>query len=101
MPRYARQIYDGLWFAPERIMIQAAMNAPSHMVSGNITLRLQRGLIIIEERSSKDTLYDVQLSSIEEDRDWKHSNASGYINLAAIRLKARPAKTSNVLSNGA
>jgi len=90
MPRYARQIYDGLWFAPERQMLQAAINFPSQFVNADITVLVKKGSVIVQGRVSKDTLYDVQLSSIEEDRDWNHQYATGYINLSAIRLKARP-----------
>ena len=90
MPRYARQIYDGLWFSPERIMLQAAINAPSIDVNAEITVLVKKGNVSIQGRTSQNALYDIQLSSIEEDRDFDHKNASGYINLASIRLNARP-----------
>ncbi len=90
MPRYARLIYDGLWFAPERQMLQAAINYPSRFVNADITALVRKGSVTVQERVSSDTLYNVQLSSIEEDRDWDHQYATGYINLSAIRLKARP-----------
>lgn len=90
MPKYARQIYDGLWFAPERFMLQAAINFHSKFVNADISVLLKKGNVTVQRRFCKSSLYDIQLSSIEEDRDFDHKNASGYINLSAIRLASRP-----------
>lgn len=98
MPRYARQIYDGLWFSPERQMLQAAMNTPAAFVNAEITVLLKQGNIIVQERTSPNTLYDVQLSSIEEDRNWNHRSATGFIDLSSIRLSARPARVQEFIS---
>ena len=47
MPRYAEVVYNGFWFAPEREMLQAAIDNCQHMVNGEVELKLYKGNIII------------------------------------------------------
>ena len=51
MPKYANIIYNGLWFSPERIMLQKAIDISQEFVSGTIKLRLHKGNILTLERS--------------------------------------------------
>ena len=96
MARYARQIYDGLWFAPERYMLQAALDQPAQFVNADIKLITKQGNVIVEERTARTALYDITLSSIAEDRSFDHRNADGFIKLSSIRLAARPTSNARI-----
>ena len=88
MPKYAHLIYNGLWFSPERIMLQKAIDVSQEFVSGTIKLRLHKGNIQTLERSSADSLYDTGLVSFEDSvNDYNQKDAEGFIKLNALRLK--------------
>tara|TARA_B110000444_G_scaffold261254_1_gene312118 strand:- start:7502 stop:8719 length:1218 start_codon:yes stop_codon:yes gene_type:complete len=88
MPKYANLIYNGLWFSPEREMLQQAIDISQKYVSGVITLKLYKGNIIIVNRRSDHSLYDTDLVSFEDSQtDYDQSDASGFIKINALRLK--------------
>ena len=88
MPRYAELVYNGFWFAPEREMLQAAIDNCQHMVNGEVTLKLYKGNIIIVGRSSPNSLYSEDLVTFEEGAtDYDHHDAHGFIRLNALRLR--------------
>jgi len=88
MPKYAKLIYNGLWFSPERIMLQKAIDTSQEFVSGTIKLRLHKGNILTLERSSNNSLYDHDLVSFEDSiNDYNQKDAEGFIKLNALRLK--------------
>ena len=88
MPKYAKLIYNGLWFSPERIMLQKAIDTSQEFVSGTIKLRLHKGNILTLERSSTNSLYDHDLVSFEDSiNDYNQKDAEGFIKLNALRLK--------------
>ena len=87
MPRYAELIYNGLWFAPERTMLQAAIDASQHHVNGKVRLCLYKGSVTLEGRASKDSLYDHNLATFEADNVYDQRDAQGFIRLQALRLR--------------
>ena len=88
MPRYAEVVYNGFWFAPEREMLQAAIDNCQHMVNGEVELKLYKGNIIIVGRSSPNSLYSEDLVTFEEGAtDYDHHDAHGFIRLNALRLR--------------
>jgi argininosuccinate synthase len=88
MPRYAELVYNGFWFAPEREMLQAAINNCQDMVNGEVKLKLYKGNIIIVGRSSPNSLYSEDLVTFEEGAaDFDHHDAHGFIRLNALRLR--------------
>ena len=88
MPRYAELVYNGFWFAPEREMLQAAINNCQDMVNGEVELKLYKGNIIIVGRSSPNSLYSEDLVTFEEGAaDYDHHDAHGFIRLNALRLR--------------
>lgn len=88
MPKYANLIYNGLWFSPEREMLQKAIDLSQEYVSGEITLKLFKGNILIINRNSHNSLYDTDLVSFEDsETDYDQSDASGFIKINALRLK--------------
>jgi argininosuccinate synthase len=88
MPKYAELIYNGFWFAPEREMLQAAIDQSQQFVSGRVTLKLYKGNVILIGRESPNSLYDQDLVTFEEGKvAYDHRDASGFIKLNALRLR--------------
>jgi argininosuccinate synthase len=88
--RYAELIYNGFWFAPEREMLQAAIDHSQAKVTGTVRLKLYKGNIITTGRKSKYSLYDPHIASMEGVKSWYNQNdATGFIRLNGLRLRAR------------
>ena len=87
MPKYAQIIYDGLWFSPERKMIQALINESQKNVTGEVRIILRQGILSILGRKSKKSLYNHKLATFEEDNLYNQKDAEGFIKLKALRFK--------------
>ena len=89
MPKYARLIYSGLWWSPEREALQALIDKTQEYVSGDVTLKLFKGTIEVVGRESNTSLYDSKVASFEDDENtYDQEDASGFIKINAVRLKA-------------
>ena len=90
MPRYASLIYNGFWFAPEREMLQAAIDQSQALVTGRVTVKLYKGNVAVTGRESPYSLYDQDLVTFEEGAvAYDHRDAAGFIKLNALRLRVR------------
>ena len=87
MPRYAELIYNGFWYAPEREMLQAAIDKSQEHVAGTVRVKLYKGLAGVVGRSSSNTLYSEAHVTFEEDAVYDQKDAEGFIRLNALRLK--------------
>ncbi len=88
MPRYAELIYNGFWFAPEREMLQAAIDKSQENVSGTVTLKLYKGNVIVTGRASPNSLYSAAHVTFEDDAGaYDQKDAEGFIRLNALRLR--------------
>ena len=87
MPRYAELIYNGFWFAPEREMLQAAIDESQKYVNGTARLKLYKGNVIVLGRKSPNSLYDEDTVTFEADTVYDQRDAEGFIKLNALRLK--------------
>jgi argininosuccinate synthase len=88
MPKYAELIYNGFWFAPEREMLQAAIDKSQAYVGGTVRLKLYKGNVAVVGRESKYSLYDQDLVTFEEGAvAYDHRDAEGFIRLNALRLR--------------
>lgn len=87
MPRYAELIYNGFWYAPEREMLQAAIDKSQDHVSGTVNVKLYKGMASIVGRSSPNTIYSEAHVTFEEDAVYDQKDAEGFIKLNALRLK--------------
>src|SRR5215472_3729376 len=88
MPKYAELIYYGFWFAPEREMLQAAIDKSQEFVTGRVRLRLYKGQVAVVGRSSPYSLSDRELVTFEEGEvAYDHRDAEGFIRLSALRLR--------------
>ncbi len=88
MPRYAEMIYNGFWFAPEREMLQAAIDKSQELVEGEVRLKLYKGNVIVAGRESTASLYSSTLVTFEDDKGaYDQKDAEGFIKLTALRLR--------------
>ncbi len=91
MPKYARLIYNGYWFAPERAMMQKAIDATQKRVNGHVKLVLYKGNVIVIGRQSPNSLYDEELATFESS-NYDQRDAEGFIKLNALRLRKNKLK---------
>ena len=93
MPRYAELIYNGFWFSPERVMLQAMIDKSQDDVEGTVRLKLYKGNVIVTGRKSKKTLYSDALVTFEDDRGaYDQKDAEGFIRLNGLRLRTLAAR---------
>ena len=87
MPKYAELIYNGFWFSPERIMLQALIDKSQECVNGTVRLELYKGSVSVIGRESKtNSLFNVDFSTFEEDAVYNQKDAEGFIKLNALRF---------------
>ena len=91
MPKYARLVYNGYWFAPERVMVQKAIDETQKRVNGEVKLVLYKGNVIVIGRKSPNSLYDEDLATFESS-NYDQRDAEGFIKLNALRLKKNKLK---------
>ncbi len=87
--RYAEMVYYGYWFAPEREMLQVAIDEAQKNVTGTVRLKLYKGNVSIAGRKSDKTLYNPQVATFEAGGDYRQADAEGFIRLNALRLRIR------------
>ncbi|UQB43287.1 argininosuccinate synthase [Thiomicrospira microaerophila] len=89
MPRYAKLVYNGFWFSPEREMLQAAIDHSQKVVNGVVRLKLYKGnVIVVGRKSESDSLFDESIATFEDDKGaYNQKDAEGFIKLNALRLR--------------
>ena len=88
MPRYARMVYNGFWFSPERELLQKLIDESQTTVNGTVKLKLFKGGITVVGRSSPDSLFDAKISTFDDDGGaYDQADAGGFIKLNALRLR--------------
>ncbi|MBT5109077.1 MAG: argininosuccinate synthase [Rhodospirillaceae bacterium] len=87
MPRYAKLIYNGFWFSPEREMLQALIDKSQERVNGSVRLKLYKGGVSVVGRTSPDSLYSMEHVTFEADTVYDQRDAEGFIKLNALRLR--------------
>jgi len=89
MPRYARMIYNGYWFSPERVLLQSLIDQSQQTVNGTVRLKLYKGTVLVVGRASKtDSLFDSRIATFDDDKGaYNQADAAGFIRLNALRLR--------------
>jgi argininosuccinate synthase len=88
MPQYAKLIYNGFWFAPERKMMQQMIDASQVHVNGDVRVELYKGGVMVTGRQSAESLFDESIATFEEDEGaYNQADAAGFIKLNALRLR--------------
>ena len=86
MPRYAKLVYNGFWFSPEREMLQAAIDKTQQNVEGKVRLKLYKGNVVVVGRESEKSLFNPEYCTFEEDEVYDQTDAAGFIKLNALRF---------------
>tara|TARA_B100001971_G_scaffold209719_1_gene233805 strand:- start:1265 stop:2485 length:1221 start_codon:yes stop_codon:yes gene_type:complete len=86
IPQYAKIVYEGYWFSPEREMLQRAIDEAQRHVTGTVRVKLYKGTCAVVGRRSDDSLYREDLATFEEDSVYKQQDAEGFIRLNGLRL---------------
>ena len=90
MNKYARLIYNGYWFSPERLALQELIDNSQKSVNGVVKVKLFKGNVIILGRSSPNSLYSEDLSTFETDSgDYNQKDAEGFIKINSLRLRKK------------
>jgi len=89
MPRYASLIYNGYWWAPERVALQGLIDGTQDSVNGWVRVKLYKGNVIVVGRDSKtDSLFDPTIATFEDDQGaYNQADATGFIRLNALRMR--------------
>ena len=89
IPRYAGMVYNGFWFAPERLALQALVEETQRHVSGTVRVKLYKGGLYVAGRKSRVSLYNPRIATMDADptKAYNQDDATGFIRLNALRLK--------------
>ena len=88
MPRYASLVYNGYWWSPERLALQALIDYSQEYVNGKVRLKLYKGNVIVVGRESDDSLFDEAIATFEDDAGaYNQADAAGFIKLNALRMR--------------
>ena len=93
MPRYAKLVYNGYWFSPEREVMQTMIDQSQQVVNGQVRLQLYKGNVTVLGRRSEDSLYDETIATFEDDGGaYQQRDAEGFIKLNALRMRVAASK---------
>ena len=93
MPRYAKLVYNGYWFAPEREVMQTMIDQSQQVVDGHVRLELYKGNVTVLGRRSEISLYDETIATFEDDGGaYQQRDAEGFIKLNALRMRVAASK---------
>jgi argininosuccinate synthase len=88
MPRYARLVYNGYWFSPERRLLQKLIDESQQSVNGTVRVKLYKGTVLVSGRASPDSLFDPSIATFEDDKGaYNQADAAGFIRLNALRMR--------------
>jgi argininosuccinate synthase len=88
MPRYASLVYNGYWWSPERLALQALIDYSQQHVNGKIRIKLYKGNVMVVGRESNDSLFDEAIATFEDDAGaYNQADAAGFIKLNALRMR--------------
>ena len=98
MPKYAKLIYNGYWWAPERLMLQTAIDQSQEPVNGDVRIKLYKGSVSVVGRKSDDSLFDANIATFDDDGGaYNQADAEGFIKLNALRLRIAANKGRDIL----
>ncbi len=97
MPKYAKLVYNGYWWSPERKMLQAAIDESQSNVNGDVRVKLYKGAVSVVGRRSEDSLFDEKVATFEDDAGaYDQKDAAGFIKLNALRMRIAAQKGRNL-----
>jgi argininosuccinate synthase len=96
IPEYAKQIYSGYWFSPERQMLQVLIDDSQKCVNGVARVKLYKGLCrTVGRKSESDSLFNLDFATFEKDQVYNQADAEGFIKINSLRLRIRSLMNAN------
>lgn len=96
IPEYAKQIYAGYWFSPERQMLQTLIDDSQKCVNGVARIKLYKGLCrTVGRKSETDSLFNLDFATFEKDQVFNQADAEGFIKINSLRLRIRSLMNAN------
>ncbi len=96
IPEYAKQIYAGYWFSPERLMLQTLIDDSQKCVNGVARVKLYKGLCrTVGRKSESDSLFNLDFATFEKDQVFNQADAEGFIKINSLRLRIRSLMQAN------
>jgi argininosuccinate synthase len=96
IPEYAKQIYSGYWFSPERLMLQTLIDDSQKCVNGVARVKLYKGLCrTVGRKSESDSLFNLDFATFEKDQVFNQADAEGFIKINSLRLRIRSLMQAN------
>ncbi len=89
IPKYAELVYNGFWYAPERLALQAYVEESQRNVSGTVRVKLYKGGLYVAGRKSAHSMYNPHIATMEADptKAYNQDDATGFIRLNGLRLR--------------
>ncbi len=96
IPEYAKQIYAGYWFSPERLMLQTLIDDSQKCVNGVARVKLYKGHCrTVGRKSETDSLFNLDFATFEKDQVFNQADAEGFIKINSLRLRIRSLMQAN------
>ncbi|MDD5284766.1 MAG: argininosuccinate synthase [Desulfuromonadaceae bacterium] len=96
IPEYAKQIYSGYWFSPERQMLQTLIDDSQKCVNGVARVKLYKGHCrTVGRKSESDSLFNLDFATFEKDQVFNQADAEGFIKINSLRLRIRSLMQAN------
>jgi argininosuccinate synthase len=90
IPEYARLVYAGYWFSPERQMLQTLVDESQKCVNGVARLKLYKGSCrTVGRKSETNSLFNLDFATFEMDEVYNQADAEGFIKINSLRLRIR------------
>ena len=90
IPEYARQVYAGYWFSPEREMLQTLIDESQKTVNGVARVKLYKGHCrTVGRKSETNSLFNLDFATFEKDKVYNQADAEGFIKINSLRLRIR------------
>jgi argininosuccinate synthase len=94
IPEYARMVYAGYWFSPEREMLQALIDDSQKTVNGVARIKLYKGHCrTVGRKSETNSLFNPDFATFEKDQVYNQKDAEGFIRINSLRLRIRALMT--------
>ena len=94
--RWARTVYDGLWFSPVREALDAFVDQTQELVTGEVRVQLRAAAAVVNGRRSEHALYAETLASYATGETFPHEAAEGFIRLASLEAELAAARARKV-----
>jgi len=88
-PVVAEAVYYGFWYSAKMDALLAFIREAQRPVSGEVTLNLYKGNMLVASRESSESLYDAAIASMEGGGSYDQTDAEGYLRILGLPLRVQ------------